>query len=385
MKRVSLLGSTGSIGTSTLDVLAGLPERFEVECLSAGSNIDLLCDQVTRFRPKRVCVGEEYARDAGERRELMGVEVLHGSDGLLALATDSKVDLVINGLVAGVGLRPTLAAVESGKDVAIANKETLVVAGHLITDLAARNGVRLIPLDSELTPLWQSLQEVSPQQVTRIVLSASGGPFFDMSIDEMARATPDEALRHPTWRMGSKITIDSATLMNKGFEVIESRWFLGLDVEQIDVVIHRQSIVHCLVEFLDGSLTAHLSRPDMRLPIQQALTHPDRLPTLVPSLDLVSTGSLSFHAPDLERFPCLGLAYEACRAGGTATAVLNAANEIGVYSFLEGRIGFLDVPDVVRRTLDAHDNTSGSNLNAVFEADRWGREKAREAVAGLNR
>ena len=181
MKRVSLLGSTGSIGTSTLDVLAGLPERFEVECLSAGSNIDLLCDQVTRFRPKRVCVGEEYARDAGERRELMGVEVLHGSDGLLALATDSKVDLVINGLVAGVGLRPTLAAVESGKDVAIANKETLVVAGHLITDLAARNGVRLIPLDSELTPLWQSLQEVSPQQVTRIVLSASGGPFFDMS------------------------------------------------------------------------------------------------------------------------------------------------------------------------------------------------------------
>ncbi len=385
MKRVSLLGSTGSIGTSTLDVLAGLPERFEVECLSAGSNIDLLCDQVTRFRPKRVCVGEEYARDAGERRELMGVEILHGSDGLLALATDSEVDLVINGLVAGVGLRPTLAAVESGKDVAIANKETLVVAGHLITDLAARNGVRLIPLDSELTPLWQSLQEVSPQQVTRIVLSASGGPFFDMSIDEMARATPDEALRHPTWRMGPKITIDSATLMNKGFEVIESRWFLGLDIEQIDVVIHRQSIVHCLVEFLDGSLTAHLSRPDMRLPIQQALTHPDRLPTLVPSLDLVSTGSLSFHAPDLERFPCLGLAYEACRAGGTATAVLNAANEIGVYSFLEGRIGFLDVPDVVRRTLDAHDNTSGANLNAVFEADRWGREKAREAVAGLNR
>lgn len=383
MKRVSLLGSTGSIGTSTLDVLAGLPERFEVECLSAGSNIDLLCKQVTRFRPKRVCAGEAYAKDAGARRELKGVEVLHGSDGLLALATDPNVDLVINGLVAGVGLRPTLAALEAGKDVAIANKETLVVAGHLVTELAARNGVRLIPLDSELTPLWQSLQEVSPQQVTRIVLSASGGPFFDMSPDEMARATPDEALRHPTWRMGPKITIDSATLMNKGFEVIESRWFLGLDIEQIDVVIHRQSIVHCLVEFLDGSLTAHLSRPDMRLPIQQALTHPDRLPTAVPSLDLVSTGSLSFHAPDLERFPCLALAYEVGRAGGTAAAVLNAANEIGVYSFLAGRIGFLDVPDVVRRTLDAHVNASGSNLDAVFEADRWGREKAREVVAHL--
>ena len=385
MKRVSLLGSTGSIGTSTLDVLAGLPERFEVECLSAGSNIDLLCDQVTRFRPERVCVGEQYAKEAGERRELKGVEVLHGSDGLLALATDPAVDLVINGLVAGVGLRPTLAAVEAGKDVAIANKETLVVAGQLVTDLAARNGVQLIPLDSELTPLWQNLQEISPRQVTRIVLPASGGPFFDMSLDEMARATPDEALRHPTWRMGPKITIDSATLMNKGFEVIESRWFLGLDIEQIDVVIHRQSIVHCLVEFLDGSLTAHLSRPDMRLPIQQALTHPDRLPTRVPSLDLVSTGSLSFHAPDLERFPCLALAYEVCRAGGTAAAVLNAANEVGVYSFLAGRIGFLDVPDVVRQTLDAHVNASGSNLDALFEADRWGREKARDVVARLKR
>ena len=383
MKRVALLGSTGSIGTSTLDVLAGLPDMFEVACLSAGRNIDLLCAQVRRFRPKRVCVADENARNACRRTELQGVEVLHGPDGLIALASDASVDLVINGLVAGVGLRPTLAAVEAGKDVAIANKESLVVAGHLITELAARNGVRLIPLDSELTPLWQSLQEVPRQQVARIVLSASGGPFFEMSLDEMGRATPDDALRHPTWRMGPKITIDSATLMNKGFEVIESRWFLGLDIEQIDVVIHRQSIVHCLVEFLDGSLTAHLSRPDMRLPIQQALTHPDRLPTAVPSLDLVSTGSLSFHTPDLERFPCLAIAYEVGRAGGTAAAVLNAANEIGVYSFLAGRIGFLDVPDVVRRTLDAHVNASGTKLDAVLEADRWGREKAREVVARL--
>ncbi len=383
MKRVALLGSTGSIGASTLDVLAGLPDRFEVECLSAGSNIDLLCGQVRRFRPKRVCVADENAINAGERPELQGVEVLHGPDGLIALATDANVDLVVNGLVAGVGLRPTLAAVDAGKDVAIANKESLVVAGQLITELATRNGVRLIPLDSELTPLWQSLQAVPPQQVTRIVLSASGGPFFEASPDEMARATPDDALRHPTWRMGPKITIDSATLMNKGFEVIESRWFLGLDIEQIDVVIHRQSIVHCLVEFLDGSLTAHMSRPDMRLPIQQALTHPDRLPTAVPSLDLVSTGTLSFHAPDLERFPCLAIAYEVGRAGGTAAAVLNAANEIGVYSFLAERIGFLDVPEVVRRTLDAHVNASGANLDEVFEADRWAREKAREVVARL--
>ena len=383
MKRVALLGSTGSIGTSTLDVLAGLPDRFKVECLSAGRNIDLLCGQVRRFRPKRVCVADESVKNACKRPELKGVEVLHGTDGLNALATDAGVDLVINGLVAGIGLRPTLAAVEAGKDVAIANKESMVVAGRLITEIAARNGVRLIPLDSELTPLWQNLQEVPPQQVARIILSASGGPFFEMSLEEMARATPDDALRHPTWRMGPKITIDSATLMNKGFEVIESRWFLGLDIDQIDVVIHRQSIVHCLVEFLDGSLTAHMSRPDMRLPIQQALTHPDRLPAAVPSLDLASTGSLSFHAPDLERFPCLAIAYEVGRAGGTAAAVLNAANEIAVYSFIAGRIGFLDVPDVVRRTLDAHVNASGANLDAVFEADRRGREKAREVVSRL--
>ncbi len=384
MRRVALLGSTGSIGTNTLDVIDGLPERFEVVSLSAGQNVDLLCEQVKRFRPKRVCVAEDGSETIARLKGL-GVEVLCGAAGLIELAEDPDVDLVVNGLVAGLGLRPTLAAIRAGKDVAIANKETLVVAGHIVTELAAQKGVHLIPLDSELTPLWQTLQDVPVEDVRRIVLPASGGPFFETPLEEMARVTPDEALNHPTWKMGPKITVDSATLMNKGFEVIEAQWFLGLPVSQIDVVIHRQSIVHCLIEYTDGGLTAHMSTPDMRLPIQQALTHPQKLPTRVAPLDLVGVGMLSFHAPDLERFPCLALSYEAVREGGTAPAVLNAANEIGVYSFLDGRIGFLDVPGVVRRALDAHNNGAGADLEAVFEADRWGREKTEEIVRRMER
>ena len=384
MRRVALLGSTGSIGTNTLDVLEGLSDRFEVVSLSAGRNLDLLCDQAMRFRPRRVCVSGD-AQEAASRLKPLEIEVLGGPEGLLDLATDPDVDLVVNGLVAGVGLRPTLAAVQAGKDVAIANKETLVVAGRIVTELAAQQGVKLAPLDSELTPLWQSLQGTPKQEVKRILLPASGGPFFDSSLDQMARVTPQEALNHPTWKMGPKITVDSATLMNKGFEVIEAHWFLGLPVSKIDVVIHPQSIVHCLIEFVDGGLTAHLSTPDMRLPIQQALTHPEKLCTRVYPLDLTQVGELRFYPPDFERFPCLALSYEAVKAGGTAPAVLNAANEIGVYAFLEGRIGFLDVPGVVRRVLDAHGNGFGLDLEAVFEADRWGREKAGEIIRRLER
>lgn len=380
--QVALLGSTGSIGRNTLDVLEGLRDRFQVFGLSANTNVDLLYEQTARFGPKQVCLGEYSEEDASRFRSL-GAEVLCGPEGLLELATHSEADLVVNGLVAGVGLRPTLAAIEARKDVAIANKETLVVAGQFVTDLAARQGVKLIPLDSELTPLWQTLTESGNDDVRRILLSASGGPFFGLTAEEMARVTPKEALRHPTWKMGPKITIDSATLMNKGFEVIEAHWLLGLAIDRIDVVIHRQSIVHCLIEFVDGGLTAHLSTPDMRLPIQQALTHPERMPTRVSPLDLEEVGELSFFRPDLERFPCLALAYEAGGAGGTAPAVLNAANEVGVYAFLDGRIGFLDVAGVVRRTLDAHAIESGEALEALFEADRWGREKAEAFVSKL--
>ena len=384
MKRVALLGSTGSIGTNALAVFAALPDRFEVVGLSAGSNLDLLCEQAMRFRPRQVCVAEN-AEDARSRLTPLGIEVLSGPEGLIELASEPEVDLVVNGLVAGSGLRPTLAAVRSGKDVAIANKETLVVAGHIVTDMAAQKGVRLVPLDSELTPMWQTLEQTSARDVKRVILPASGGPFRKASLDDMARVTREEALDHPTWKMGPKITIDSATLMNKGFEVIEAHWFLGLAVSQIDVLIHPQSIVHCLIEFTDGALMAHLSTPDMRLPIQQALTHPERLPAQVSPLDLAEAGELSFRRPDLDRFPCLALSYEAISTGGTAPAVLNAANEVGVYAFLEDRIGFLDIASVVEATLGKHQPDSGDDIEAVFEADRWGRVKAKEWVDRVGR
>ncbi len=380
MKRVAVLGSTGSIGTNALDVMAALPDRFEIVSLSAGRNTDLLCAQTERFRPRRVCVREDAV---GLKDRLPAeVEILEGEGGLIDLAVDEEVDLVVNGLVAGVGIRPTVAAVEAGKDVATANKETLVVAGHLVTELARSHGGALVPLDSELTPIWQALELHSDRDVRKIVLPASGGPFFASSRTEMAAVTPDAALNHPTWKMGPKITIDSATLMNKGFEVIESHWFFDLPVDQIDVVVHRQSIVHCLIEFVDGSLMAHLSSTDMRLPIQQALTHPDKLPSRADPLDLVEVGALTFDSPDLERFPCLGLCYDAIEMGGTAPAVLNAANEIAVSAFLEERIGFLSIPEVVDASMQAHDRQPGDSLEALYEADRWARRKAEDIVTG---
>jgi len=292
--------------------------------------------------------------------------------------------MVINGLVAGVGIRPTVAALEAGKDVATANKETLVVAGEVVTAIAREKGVKLVPLDSELTPLWESLQSRSLEDVKRIVLPASGGPFFDASLEAMMKVTPDEALNHPTWKMGPKITIDSATLMNKGFEVIESHWFFGIPISKIDVIIHRQSIVHCMIEYIDGGLTAHLSATDMRLPIQQALTHPDKLPSRIDTLDLVKVGTLSFFEPDLERFPCLQLCYDAIAAGGTAPAVLNASNEIAVGAFLKEQIGFMDIPRVVGEALESH-TTGVGDLEGIYEADRWARERAEEIVGEIGK
>jgi 1-deoxy-D-xylulose-5-phosphate reductoisomerase len=384
MIRVAILGSTGSIGTSTLDVIAAMPERFEVVSLSAGSRVAELCDQAKAFSVKRVCVGEGLADEAKRSLANPHIDVLEGDSGLLQLAGDPDVDMVINGLVAGVGIRPTVAALEAGKDVATANKETLVVAGEVVTAIAREKGVKLVPLDSELTPLWESLQSRSLEDVKRIVLPASGGPFFDASLEAMMKVTPDEALNHPTWKMGPKITIDSATLMNKGFEVIESHWFFGIPISKIDVIIHRQSIVHCMIEYIDGGLTAHLSATDMRLPIQQALTHPDKLPSRIDTLDLVKVGTLSFFEPDLERFPCLQLCYDAIAAGGTAPAVLNASNEIAVGAFLKEQIGFMDIPRVVGEALESH-TTGVGDLEGIYEADRWARERAEEIVGEIGK
>lgn len=380
MKRVSLLGSTGSIGTSTIDVLNAYPDRFELVSLAAGRNTELLLEQAKQLRPKKVYAAEN-ATDVAEQLKPLGIEVVHGEQGLEELAADPDIDLVINGLSAGVGLRPTLSAVQQGTDVAIANKETLVVAGHLINEWAHKTGSALLPLDSETTPLWQTLQETDRKDVKRILLPASGGPFFDWTTEQMAQVTRDQALNHPTWQMGPKITIDSATLMNKGFEVIEAQWFLDLPVSKVDVIIHRQSIVHCLIEYVDFGLMAHLSTPDMRLPIHQALVHPEKLPVQIEPLDLAKVGTLSFFEPDTKRFPCLQLAYDTVEMGGTAPAVLNAANEIAVYAFLEDKIGFLDIPAIIHQALEDHTPTPATEIETLFDADHWARQHAQKLVA----
>ena len=382
MKRVALLGSTGSIGTNTLEVLSGLSDQFEVVSLCAGKNAALLCEQAKRFRPKRVCVAEGMD---GVRDQLapLGIEVLGGRKALVALAADPDVDLVVNGLAAGVGLRPTLSAVGAGKDVAIANKETLVVAGHLVTALAKEKGVRLLPIDSEMTPLWQTLQEMDKGDVKRVVLPASGGPFFDASIYEMARVTREEALDHPTWKMGPKITIDSATLMNKGFEVIEAQWFLGLPVSQVDVIIHRQSIVHCLIEFVDGGLMAHLSTPDMRLPIHYALFHPDRTQNDdVARFDPIATGALTFQALSLERYPCFQLGLDVAMRGGTWPAALCGADEMAVEMFLSRLIGFEEIPLVIGEALEGHQSIMDPAPEDILSAAKWARSRASRVVGG---
>jgi 1-deoxy-D-xylulose-5-phosphate reductoisomerase len=384
MKRVSLLGSTGSIGTSTIDVLNAYPDRFKLISLAGGQNTKLLLEQAKHLRPMRVYTAQN-AELVSEQLKPMGIDVITGPQGLEELASDPDVDLVINGLAAGVGLRPTIEAVKRGIDVAIANKETLVVAGHLITEWAQKSGSTLLPLDSETTPLWQTLQDTHRDHVRRILLPASGGPFYDWTLEQMALVTPDQALNHPTWQMGPKITIDSATLMNKGFEVIEAQWFLDMPVSKVDVIIHRQSIVHCLIEYVDFGLIAHLSTPDMRLPIHQALVHPEKLPSRIERLDLARVGTLSFFEPDRDRFPCLQLAYDAVAMGGTAPAVLNAANEIAVYAFLESRIGFTDIPRIIHRTLEDHTSAPAEDIEAIFDADHWARKHARELVGKTRR
>jgi 1-deoxy-D-xylulose-5-phosphate reductoisomerase len=314
----------------------------------------------------------------------LGIQVTTGPEDLAGLSVHPDADLVLNALVGGVGLEPTLAAIRAGKTVAMANKEPLVMAGEILVREARQRGVDLFPLDSEPSALWQCLKGERIQEVRRLILTASGGPFLGWSKDRMKDISPKQALNHPTWRMGQKITVDSATLMNKGLEVIEARWLFDLPAARIDVVVHRQSIVHSLVEFVDGSVMAQMSCPDMRLPIQHALTYPDRLPTRVEPLDLLRLGQFTFEPPDTERFPCLWLCYEAARLEGTAPAVLNAANEVAVNRFLNGQIGFLDVAAVNEQVLSAHQGTPEPDIEAVLEADRWARKEAERAIHRMN-
>lgn len=381
MKSLAILGSTGSIGVSTLEIVAAHPERFRVTALTAGRNLELLAHQVRTFQPQLVAVSD--AADAQALQARLGAaapQILSGRDGLIACAAASDAELVVSAIVGAAGLEPTLAAIDSGIDVALANKETLVAAGELVMAAVARQGVRLFPVDSEHSAIFQSLAGHRRDDVRRLILTASGGPFRNCSAAELEGVTPAAALSHPNWSMGRKITIDSATMMNKGLEVIEAHWLFDLPAEKIDVHIHPESIVHSMVEYVDGAVIAQLGIPDMKTPIALALSWPERLPLDLPPLDLCRLGRLHFNEPDHLRFPCLALAYRALRTGGTAPAVLNAANEVAVEAFLANRLGFTAIPRLIAAVLDRHAAVPASSLAAVLTADAAARRAANTLI-----
>ena len=371
MKRLAILGSTGSIGQQTLDVVRSFSDRLQVVGLGAGRNLELLKGQIAEFEPRMVSIGETGLQNRlkSPKYELLSLE---------EMASHPDVDLVVVAITGKAGLGPTLAAIEAKKAIALATKEVLVMAGELVMAAAKRHGAQILPIDSEPSAIWQCL-EGEGRGVARLILTASGGPFLRLTHEELAQVTPEQALKHPTWKMGNKITIDSATMMNKGFEVIEAHRLFGVPMDDIEVVVHPQSIVHSLVEFVDGTLKAQLSPPDMRLPIQYALFYPERLPNELPRLDLANLGSLTFEAPDLERFPCLKLALEAGRKGGTYPAALSAADEVAVELFLNGRIGFSDIATLVREAVAEHHGTPHPSLEDILAADTWARERVKKS------
>ena len=381
MKGLSILGSTGSVGTNVLRIVEAFPDRFQVVGLAAGGNVERLAEQVAHHRPKVVSVATAHARDALSRLvDFSGLHVAVGSEGMVEVATHPETRTVVASAVGAVGLVPTYRALEAGKDVALANKETLVMAGELMLAQSKAKGGHLLPIDSEHCALHQCLAGRGPEDVRRLVLTASGGPFRSRPRETFDRITRDEALAHPTWNMGPKITIDSATLMNKGLEVIEARWLFGVPASRIEVLIHPQSIVHSMVEFVDGTVLAQLGVTDMRLPIQYALSYPERWEAAIPGMDFTQPLHLDFDLPDHERFPCLGLARKALEAGGSAPAVLNAANEEAVAAFLDGRIPFPAIPESIMEVLEGHPAAVVSRLEDVLAADAWARERSREAL-----
>lgn len=381
MKSITILGSTGSIGTSTLDVIRNLGADFRVRGLVAKSRIEVLARQANDFQVQRVAIADR-ANEDDLRRCLNGypVEVLSGEEALVQLARDSEADIIVNALVGGIGLRATLAALQAGKTVALANKESIVMAGRLILRTQQEYGGRLVPIDSEHSAVHQCLRGENPREVKKLILTASGGPFLRRESNSFQSITPEEALLHPRWQMGPKITVDSATLMNKGLEVIEAHYLFGLPPEAIDVVIHPQSVIHSLVEFVDGSIKAQLSLPDMRLPIQYALTYPERFVAHYIDTDLVRIGSLDFEKPDYERFPCLKLAYEALLMGEGYPAVLSAANEVTVHAFLKGKLPFDRIPFVIEAALQAFSPPQTLEIEDVIRADLWARNFARTLI-----
>jgi len=375
VKNISILGSTGSIGRSTLEVVRQ-SKQFKVVGLSAKSNIALLIEQIKEYHPKIVAVWDEVSADYLKKRIPRGTRIVSGMDGLCEMAASKKNDVVVSSLVGSVGLIPTLEAINAGTDIALANKEVLVMAGELVMAAARRKKVRILPVDSEHSAIFQCLDGAEKGEIRRIIITASGGPFVDLPLEKLRTATVKETLNHPRWSMGRKVTVDSASLMNKGLEVIEAHWLFGADLAQIDVVIHRESIIHSMVEYIDGSVIAQLSVPDMKIPIQYALTYPARAQNRAHYLDFAKLKTLSFGMPDTARFPALALAYKAARIGGTAPAVLNAANEIAVREFLAGKIGFLDMAVIVKSVLAKHAAGKDPSVADILAADEWARVQA---------
>lgn len=378
MKRIAILGSTGSVGVNVLKVISQFPDRFSVAGLTTNTNTARLKRQIERFHPAVIAIRDE---DIAHKWRTRKVKLYTGLDGLVEVATDPRVDLVVIAISGSTGLIPTLEAIKAGKIIALANKESLVMAGEIIMDLARANKVKILPLDSEHSAIFQCLAGRDESELSKIYLTASGGPFRDVSKARLRFVSPQEAISHPKWKMGRKISVDSATLMNKGLEVIEAHLFFDIAVERIEVLIHPEAIVHSFVEFVDGAILAQLGTPDMRLPIQYALTYPERLKSQIPSVDFSKISSLTFSPPDINKFPCLGIAYQVAREGGSFPCVLNAVNEECVVAFLKGKIRLPDIPKILNKVLSKHNKVDQPSLDKILEIDKWAREEAIEAIS----
>jgi 1-deoxy-D-xylulose-5-phosphate reductoisomerase len=385
MKNLSILGSTGSIGCNTLKIAEMFPDRFAVKVLAAKNNIPMLARQIERFCPEIAVVFDEATALELNKKLSAGidVEVLFGENGYKAAATYESVDLVVVAVVGAAGLIPTLSAIAAGKNIALANKETLVMAGNIVIEQAELNNIAILPIDSEHSAVFQCIEGNRREDVDKIILTASGGPFLNLPEKEFNKITPKDALNHPNWNMGKKISVDSATLMNKGLEAIEAKYLFDVSQEMIDVVIHPQSVIHSMVSFKDGTVMAQLGIPDMKGAIAYAMAYPERLALGQPTPDFVSIGKLTFEKPDIKKFPCLALAYAACEAGRTLPAVLNAANEVAVAAFLENRLSFIKIPQIIEKTMEHHVVVTDPTLNDILEADQWARKQAQNLINAL--
>ena len=380
MKKISLLGSTGSIGVNTLDVVERNPESFQILAMSAGSNVDLFAEQIRKFKPRVAALFDtQNISTLKERVVDLDVEIFSGQEGIFEVATISEVDVVVSGVVGKAGLLPAIEALKAGKNLALANKETLVIAGELVLKEAQKTGSTIIPIDSEHSAIFQALNGEKKERIKKIILTASGGPFRTFSLNEMENIKVKDALNHPNWEMGKKITIDSSTMMNKGLEYIEAKWLFGVETP-VEIIVHAQSIIHSMIEFVDTSIIAQLGIPDMRVPIAYALTYPDRFECNLPSLDLATMANLTFEAPDFNRFPCLQLAVDAMEMGQTMPAVLNAANEIAVQAFLDELIPYKDIAELIRMVMHNHIPAKLNELQDVLDADQWAREETKKLI-----